>query len=171
LSDGAAANAFWAYAVEVYAMEQVRDACLRLQDRSDHHVNLLLAAMWLTASKRQIGNDAADRIRTKCNRFQENVTKPLRTVRRNFWEGAKPYLPDGTATNGAEDLRARIKDAELWSERFEIEMLAPILVDASREVDGSPLLGWSNFEALTPWVGDDRADLRILLEASVTKPS
>jgi uncharacterized protein (TIGR02444 family) len=109
----------WDFAVEIYGAPGVADACLALQDGHGCDVNIILFAAWMGAVRheRLSPADMAD-VNSTVQRWQDEIVRPLRTMRRRLKSGPPP-APGAMA----EELRARIKAAELESERIELLQL------------------------------------------------
>jgi len=123
-----AAAEFWRFSLAFYAEPGVDAACLELQDRHGLDVNLVFYGCWLGMSgRRRIdapGLAAAD---TAIADWRRSVIEPLRTARRALKAAADP---------GAQELRERVKTAELEAERLcqaRLAALAPAPVAADRQ--------------------------------------
>lgn len=111
------AEDFWNHAVSVY--DRTRETCLALQDDLGFEVNLLLFCCWRGSLGSGLDAAALSRIVDACADWRGNVVGPLR--------GARRWLKNRSAPEGAEDLRRRILELELESER----MLQGLIVDAA----------------------------------------
>lgn len=112
-------NSFWDFSLRVYRQAGVAPACLRLQDRCDVDVNLLLYFCWL-ASRRAKPLDGAEveAIVQATADWRDGVVRPLRDVRRRLKE-AFEIVPPALS----EPLRSEIKRAELEAERLQQTVL------------------------------------------------
>jgi uncharacterized protein (TIGR02444 family) len=108
-------EAFWRFALALYAKKGVAPACLELQDRHGKDVILLLYGSWLGASGRGTLDAAEMSVADSCARpWRQQVVEPLRRTR---------HALKGIA--GAEELYAKMKDIELEAEHVAIRRLAP----------------------------------------------
>lgn len=105
-------NPFWNFSLRFYAVPNVANVCVALQDEHDVDVNVLLFALWLATKGRHVDHDAMEKIDRHIRDWRERVVRPLRDTRRYL----KP-LSEGDAARAA--LRQRIKEIELSSERIE----------------------------------------------------
>lgn len=108
-------NAFWRFSLAVYGAPGVADQCLALQERYGVDVNLLLFSAWI-GSERQIQLTPGDIevIAAMVKPWHEGAVKPLRSVRR---------YTKSLSQGNINELRARVKDAELAAEQVEQAML------------------------------------------------
>jgi uncharacterized protein (TIGR02444 family) len=105
----------WDWALEVYARQDVADACLHLQDAHGQNVPYLLWAAWAAGEGRSADLKQAAALMKV---WDKDVGAPLRGVRRAL----KPTRPD-VADNARESLREAIKSVELKGERVLMESL------------------------------------------------
>lgn len=103
----------WDFALRLYAQPGVEQACLRLQ-AGGADVCLLLCACWLGRRGTAFATTRADTLKERCEPWQEQVVKPLRSLRQAWRTQAQT---DPTLAG----LRERIKAIELDAER---ELLA-----------------------------------------------
>ncbi|WP_439102302.1 TIGR02444 family protein [Congregibacter sp.] len=103
----------WRFAVTVYGLPGVADACLRAQRQWDVDVNLMLFVSWCAGQGVCLTPDDLQRAEARCLAWRERVVLPVREQREQ-WRNA-PGL-------GAE--YAAIKDLELQAERRQLELLA-----------------------------------------------
>jgi uncharacterized protein (TIGR02444 family) len=109
-------QAFWRFALALYAQKGVAPACLELQDQHGKDVILLLYGCWLGASGRGVLDAATLAAAESSTRpWREQVVEPLRRTR---------HALKGIA--GAEELYAKMKDIELEAEHVAIRRLAPM---------------------------------------------
>lgn len=112
----------WSWAVAAYGREGVAEAALALQDEHGQCVPLLLWAAFVRPAAPDLIGRAVSLART----WETAAILPLRAARR----GLKAELP-GAADTARETLRARVKAAELESERLLLSALAGL--DEPRE--------------------------------------
>jgi uncharacterized protein (TIGR02444 family) len=105
----------WDWALEVYARQDVADACLHLQDAHGQNVPYLLWAAWAAGEGRQADLKQAAALMKS---WDKDVGASLRGVRRAL----KPARLD-VADEAREDLRDAIKQVELKGERVLMESL------------------------------------------------
>jgi uncharacterized protein (TIGR02444 family) len=112
----------WDWAIEVYARQDVADACLHLQDAHGQNVPYLLWAAWAAGEGRSADlKQAAGLMKA----WDKEVGAPLRAVRRAL----KPVRTD-VADDAREGLRDAIKGVELQGER--------VLMESLEMLSGSP---------------------------------
>ncbi|MCY1280200.1 hypothetical protein D9M68_464990 [compost metagenome] len=103
----------WTFALHLYARPGVEQACLRLQaDGAD--VCLLLCACWLGRRGAAFTSLRANSLKELCGPWQEQVVKPLRSLR-------QAWRTQAQSDQALARLRERIKAIELDAER---ELLA-----------------------------------------------
>lgn len=99
------ADALWAFSLRVYALPEVAEACLSLQDRYGIDVNLLLFCCWAGRALDEADFDMAD---AAVATWRRDVVEPLRAVRRGL---------SSVSSESARVVRRHVKDAELAAER------------------------------------------------------
>jgi uncharacterized protein (TIGR02444 family) len=119
LAGAQAERSLWNFAVDLYAAPGVADACLALQDRHGCDVNVVLFAAWMGAVRRDRvrGAEMAE-IAAQVAAWRDEIVRPLRAIRRRLKSGPSPAPSDAT-----DELRTRLKAAELDSERIELLQL------------------------------------------------
>jgi len=103
-------NPFWAFSLQVYGRDTVKNACLTLQNRFCADVNILLFLCWRNSLG--LPNPTADQIEEMTSVIADinrDVIAPLRTVR--------TALP-GMDTPGAPEVRKKVLEAELSAEQM-----------------------------------------------------
>ncbi|MBL4739995.1 MAG: TIGR02444 family protein [Sneathiella sp.] len=113
----------WDYATEIYSEKKVSDACLRLQDRHEIDVNLLLFCLWsgafgwstLTAIELSQALDISAG-------WQLPIVVPLRTVRNGLKNSSSP-----AGEKFKQALRKNVLESELYAERLELKMLGKLI--------------------------------------------
>lgn len=120
-------NKFWVYSCAVYANEEVKAACLRMQDRFGLNVNVLLYCLYLGQQQKLINQEQFERLACTLSPWHENITRPLRQLRRKI------------KTHAASDLSVynKITEAEIASEREEQNLIESALGrgETAREMD------------------------------------
>ena len=118
------ARALWSFSLATYDSPGVASACIALQDRHGLDVNLLLFCCWAGAQGHQLTTAKLKRLQQGVASWQEDVVQPLRRVRRRL---------KGEPGDDAQDLRARIIELEIESERQEQLRLTDLLPLATGE--------------------------------------
>jgi uncharacterized protein (TIGR02444 family) len=113
---------FWDFSLKVYGGEGVETECLALQDQFGVDVNLLLLCAFAGAQGATLTEHEVASARKTVEPWQRNIVSSLRTARRAM----KPV-----ARHDAQELRTRLKEIELESERIEQTMLQE-WIDARR---------------------------------------
>jgi uncharacterized protein (TIGR02444 family) len=117
----------WTWALDVYARQDVADACLSLQDAHGQNVPYLLWAAWAAGEGRSADAKAAALL---MKRWDADVGAPLRGVRRAL-KSSRPEVADGAR----EALREAIKGVELQGERVLMESLEALCGPPDAPVD------------------------------------
>lgn len=112
-------HSFWQFSLGLYRIKDVADACLLLQDRCGADVNLLLYCCWLGEAGRTLDKRALRAAMAAVCRWQSEVIKPLRLVRRTL-----KSLPDNLTGCPTGALRKRIGALEIDMEYVEQKLLA-----------------------------------------------
>lgn len=107
----------WDWACEAYRCEAVAAAGLRLQDRHDQSLCLLLWAAWARPTEAGMAAEAADIAR----RWDQAAITPLRAVRRTL----KLDQP-GIDGEGREAIRSQVAAAELAAEKALLQALGQL---------------------------------------------
>jgi uncharacterized protein (TIGR02444 family) len=106
----------WDFALAAYPRDEVREACLKLQDEDGQCVCLLLWAGWAASESRPLLPETLAHAVASARQWEHGVTGPLRAARRSLRSHGHPVLAE---TVGA---------AEIEAERLllvELEGLAP----------------------------------------------
>ncbi|NWL79373.1 TIGR02444 family protein [Pseudomonas taiwanensis] len=111
----------WTFALRLYAEPGVEQACLRLQD-GGADVCLLLTACWLGQRGTPCDTTRLDALYDVCDPWQEQVIKPLRSLRQNW----RVQAQDDLALAG---MREQIKALELEAERKLLARLESTAMD------------------------------------------
>ena len=118
---------FWGWAVGVYGREEVRAACLALQDEGGADVPLLLWAAWLGAHGRVPDASLAAQAEALSARWRAAAVHPLRALRRGLRGGV-----EGLDPAGVEAARQGIAKAEQGAERQQMHALADLAAPPAR---------------------------------------
>jgi uncharacterized protein (TIGR02444 family) len=116
---------FWDFALKVYQMPGVSEACLEIQERHGADVNVVLFCCWLGESGR--GAVTPEKLAEACKAvasWNETVVKRLRAVRRVLKEGIEKAPSDL-----ASSLRKQIQTYEIDAEHIELLTLAASVAD------------------------------------------
>jgi len=109
------ATALWDFAVGVYDLAGIKDACLAVQARYGLSISTLLGAIWVGAHGH--GRLGATQLETTIRRAVEwhrEVIEPMRALRRRLRQQPPPGLEART-----EALRHQVLEQELEAERIE----------------------------------------------------
>jgi len=117
----------WTWALDVYARQDVAEACLSLQDAHGQNVPYLLWAAWAAGEGREADAKAAALL---MKRWDAEVGAPLRGVRRAL----KPARPE-IADEAREGLREALKGVELQGERVLMQGLEALCGPPGAPVD------------------------------------
>ncbi|MCI0510015.1 uncharacterized protein (TIGR02444 family) [Chromohalobacter marismortui] len=99
----------WDYALALYQLPEVADACLQLQDEAGADVCELLWRCWLDRHA-LVPTDEAHSAVDDIRAWQAEVTQPIRHLRRTLKPRAQHHQQVAT-------LRTHLKEAELLAER------------------------------------------------------
>ena len=145
------AGEFWRYSLELYAREGMSRALIALQDRRGADVNLLLYCCWMASSGRgRLSTNDLRRAEAAIADWRDEVTIPLRALR-NRIKGS----PERWALPGASDVRRRVLETEIASERVTQGILESVEISPGRSEGGA---------------GDARASLLTYFEVIGVEP-
>lgn len=99
-------NVFWDYSCTAYAMADVAQLCLKLQDTYGLDVNILLYAAWLASREEVLELEHLRALDAHVAPWRTEVVAPLRRLRREARE-----------RSGLSDSYAQLKAQELDAER------------------------------------------------------
>ena len=157
------AGEFWRTSLELYGREGMSDALIALQERRGADVNLLLYCCWTALSGRgRLNAGQLRRADEAVAGWRDEVTLPLRALRTRI-----KRRPERWALDGATEVRRRVLEAELASERvtqgiLEDLALAPERSGGRREEAQASLRAY--FEVLGVQPDErDRTDLETIL--------
>ena len=124
------ANPFWDFSLAVYGMEGVAAACLRLQDRHQLDVNILLFAVWWAqAGHGRLSRDQFTAVLEKVGEWHQDAVGRLRAIRNDLKTDSRQ-----APAEHVDALRDQVKAAELFAERTEQLMLFQLASDVSSEL-------------------------------------
>jgi len=148
----------WRFSCLVYAVPEVAEACLLLQDWHGADVNLLLLAAWLGAA-RGARLDPARLPEIPGAAWQEAVIQPLRAVRRKV-------KADGLGDPSLKDFHAQLLATELAAERLRQAELFHWAEQHFPPLPGVPGLARANLALLSGEPPNATAALDRLAEAA-----
>lgn len=111
----AEAERLWQFALAIYEMEGVKQACLSIQARYGLSISLLLGAIWTGAEG--YGRVGATELESSIRRameFHRDIIEPLRALRRRLRQDPPRGVEQETHA-----LRKNLLDQELTAERIE----------------------------------------------------
>lgn len=151
------AERFWEYALNLYAQDAARDALLRLQDRDEADVPLVLWCLWCGAEGRGVSVDEMRQAVDFSNIWRRKTVEPLRTLRRGLKAGISGVDP--VLLKAA---REKIAMTEQSVERMQMDHLATL---GSGEAASSANEVIDRY-ALVAGLSLDRDDVAVLLDLS-----
>jgi uncharacterized protein (TIGR02444 family) len=107
-------NEFWRFSLAVYGQAGVADECLQLQQAIGADVNLVLFCAWTGTRAIVLSGDDIAQAMARVVAWQDQVVRPLRTVRQNM---------KGLELGELEGFRARVKSIEIEAEQIEQAIL------------------------------------------------
>lgn len=144
------------FALTCYAQPGVESACLELQ-AAGADVCLLLAGAWLERRTIACSAERMAQLREVADKWQAEVTTPLRSLRQAWREQAK-------SDAALSALRERVKQLELDAEYIQLDRLQQAARPWPVEQESADWLG-----ALCASLGDDtRTPLEILRRAAMS---
>lgn len=140
-------ESFWDWSLDRYPRGKA--ALLSLQDKAGFNVNLLLWCVWRARAGATLDAAAIKAAIDAVAPWREQVTQPLRAVRRRL----AAFGPAGDA------MRPRTAAAELEAERLEQELLQAVGGDgaAGAELSSARAAARANLELYTALAGSGRS--------------
>ena len=124
------ANPFWDFSLGVYGKEDVAAACLRLQDRHQLDVNILLFAVWWAqAGRGRLSRDQLAAVLARVGEWHQDAVRRLRAIRADLKTDSRQAPAAHVAP-----LRDQVKAAELYAERTEQLMLFQLASELRSEL-------------------------------------
>jgi uncharacterized protein (TIGR02444 family) len=158
---------FWDYSVALYARPGVEAACIELQRRHRIDVNLVLLCLWLGERGTALDGETLARLCHAADRWQVEVVRPLRTLRRRL----KARLADGEPNSIAGDwpdlaasVRERTIALEIDAEHLEQLHLGRVAAALPAGAGAGPALAGANLRHYWRFDRRDHKALRTLLE-------
>ena len=111
-------NKLWSFALTVYQRDAVAPACLDLQEQCQIDVTLMLCAVFACVQGKAISDEDLTQLHNLASPWQNDIVQSLRHIRTQLKTGPKP-APNAVT----EDLRNKVKAAELAAEKIQLEMM------------------------------------------------
>ena len=111
-------NKLWSFALTVYQRDAVAPACLNLQEQCQIDVPLMLCAVFACLQGKAILDEDLTQLHNLASPWQSDIVQSLRRIRTQLKTGPKP-APNAVT----EDLRNKVKAAELAAEKIQLEMM------------------------------------------------
>ena len=111
-------NKLWSFALTVYQRDAVAPACLDLQEQCQIDVPLMLCAVFACLQGKAISDEDLTKLHNLASPWQSDIVQSLRHIRTQLKTGPKP-APNAVT----EDLRDKVKAAELAAEKIQLEMM------------------------------------------------
>jgi uncharacterized protein (TIGR02444 family) len=111
-------NKLWSFAVTIYQRDAVAPACLDLQEQCQIDVPLMLCAVFACLQGKAISDEDLTQLRNLASPWQSDIVQSLRRIRTQLKAGPSP-APNAVT----EDLRNKVKAAELAAEKIQLEMM------------------------------------------------
>jgi uncharacterized protein (TIGR02444 family) len=158
---------FWDYSVALYGRPGVEAACLELQQRHRIDVNLVLLCLWLGEHGTALDGEALARLCHAADRWQLEVVRPLRTLRRRLkgrLADAEPNSIAGDWPALAASVRERAIALEIDAEHLEQVHLGRVAAALAASAASGPALAGANLRHYWRFDRRDHKALRTLLE-------
>ena len=158
---------FWDYSVALYGRPGVEAACLELQQRHRIDVNLVLLCLWLGERGTALDGEALARLCHAADRWQLEVVRPLRTLRRRLKgriADAEPNSVAGDWPGLAASVRERAIALEIDAEHLEQVHLGRVAAGLPASAASGPALAGANLRHYWRFDRRDHKALRTLLE-------
>ena len=111
-------NNLWSFALTIYQRDAVAPACLDLQEQCKIDVPLMLCAVFACLQGKDISEEDLTQLHNLASPWQNDIVQSLRRIRTQLKTGPQP-APSAVT----EDLRNRVKAAELTAEKIQLEMM------------------------------------------------
>lgn len=126
---------FPAFALSLYALPSVETECLALQDSFGLSVPLVLCCAWLDFQGRGASLTSLANLPTQTLDWEQKVVWPLRQLRRQMKQNSE--------NGGDEEVRLKIKQAELAAEMQVLKRLGELAWPMSTELALDSLARWA----------------------------
>lgn len=163
---------FWDYSVALYGRPGVEAACLELQKRHRIDVNLVLLCLWLGERGTALDGEALARLCHAADRWQVEVVRPLRNLRRRLKTriaDAEPNSVAGEWPELATSLRERAIALEIDAEHLEQLHLGRVAGGLAASATAGPALAGANLRHYWRFDRRDQKALRTLLEQAFVR--
>ena len=111
-------NKLWSFALTIYQRDAVAPACLDLQEHCQIDVPLMLCAVFACLQGKAISDEDLTQLHNLASPWQSDIVQSLRRIRTRLKTGPSP-APNAVT----EDLRDKVKAAELAAEKIQLEMM------------------------------------------------
>ena len=111
-------NKLWSFALTIYQLDAVAPACLDLQEQCQIDVPLMLCAVFACLQGKNISDEDLTQLQNLASPWQSEIVQSLRQIRTQLKTGPQPAPSEVT-----EDLRNKVKAAELAAEKIQFEMM------------------------------------------------
>ena len=111
-------NNLWSFALTIYQRDAVAPACLDLQEQCLIDVPLMLCAVFACLQGKEISDEDLTQLHNLASPWQNDIVQSLRRIRTQLKTGPQP-APNAVT----EDLRNKVKAAELTAEKIQLEMM------------------------------------------------
>ena len=111
-------NNLWSFALTIYQRDAVAPACLDLQEQCQIDVPLMLCAVFACLQGKDISDEDLTQLHNLASPWQSDIVQSLRRIRTQLKTGPQP-APNLVT----EDLRDKVKTAELTAEKIQLEMM------------------------------------------------
>jgi uncharacterized protein (TIGR02444 family) len=130
-------NKLWSFALTIYQRDAVAPACLDLQEQCQIDVPLMLCAVFACLQDKAISDGDLTQLHNLASPWQNDIVQSLRRIRTQLKTGPQP-APNAVT----EDLRNKVKAAELAAEKIQLEMMQAWIsrLTTIDRVDGLPAL-------------------------------
>jgi uncharacterized protein (TIGR02444 family) len=165
---------FWDYSVALYGRPGVEAACLELQQRHRIDVNLVLLCLWLGERGTALDGEALARLCHAADRWQLEVVRPLRNLRRRLKSRIADAEPNSVAGNWpalAASIRERAIALEIDAEHLEQVHLGRVAAGLPAGAAPGPALAGANLRHYWRFDRRDHKALRTLMEQAFARAS
>jgi len=111
-------NKLWSFALTIYQLDAVAPACLELQEQYQIDVPLMLCAVFACLQGKNISDEDLTQLHNLASPWQSDIVQSLRRIRTRLKAGPPP-APNAVT----EDLRNKVKAAEIAAEKIQLEMM------------------------------------------------
>lgn len=175
-SDAAAwpRDAFWDYSLDLYGRPGVEAACIELQQRHRIDVNLVLLCLWLAERGTALDGEMIARLCHAADRWQVEVVRPLRALRRRLKTRLADSEPNSVASGRPEiatSIRARVVALEIDAEHLEQLHLSRVAGRLPTSAASGLELASANLRNYWRFDRRDHKALRTLLERGFPQAS